>query len=146
MGNLSTKDLCTCPQEENGVVDYQEESEQVISYRRKTMTDALLVFDSASEIESYVPRMLGIDNSSIVGRRRAISELSNRSLALASLNSRSHEKRKKKPTSADKRALLKKLRSEQIPQVFQMEELSSPTLLKDLMEFAASNSCSRLNY
>ena len=145
MGNMSSKGLGA--EDEDAWVCFREESDQVVSYRRKTQTDAMLVYDPASDIQSYVPRMLDIDCSKIVGRRRALSELCDRSLVLASLNSRSREKRRtKKTASADKQVSRREPRPEPIPQVFQMEELSSPTLLKDLMEFDSTNSCSRLNY
>ena len=120
------------------------ESENVKKYRQKSKHDALLVRDPLSGIQKYVPVLTGIEHSSILGRRRKNSEITQST----SLNSRISSKKKKRPGRPSKKlqSNCTDISNAIAHNTFRVEEVDSPTVMSELFDFNVSNGSRRMTY
>ena len=140
MGNRQNK---ACEQKSKAVSGPQPESEQVKLYKAKTKRDAVLIYDSQCGIEKYVPLIsLDLENSTILGRRKTLTEMSYQSTSAESVN-----KGRKKSKKSKRSTRFKLDHSESlVPNLYYVEELESPTLMNELVDFSTGPCSTRMNY
>ena len=125
----------------DGATVYCEENAATIEHMKRVMErDSIRLFDRESGLNVSVPFIEQVENSTIFNRRKALTEFSLQSSSAGSLprKPKSRSNRRKLPKTGKPNPL--------VPALHYLEELESPTLLCDMMEFSFSNSLSRLNY
>ena len=140
MGNRQNK---ACEQKQKAVSGHQQESEQVKQYKAKTKKDAVLMYDPQSGIEKYVPMIsLDLENSTILGRRKTLTEISFQSTSAESVN----KGRKKSKKSKKNRRFKLDLTESLVPNLYYVEGLESPTVMNELVDFSTGVCSTRMNY
>ena len=140
MGNRQNK---ACEQNSKAVSGLKQESEQVKLYKAKTKKDAVLMYDPQSGIEKFVPLIsLDLDNSTILGRRKTLSEMSYQSTSAESMNKGRRKSKKSKRNAKYQLNLSESL----VPNLFFVEELESPTVMNELVDFSMGVCSTRMNF
>ena len=146
MGNRLNKDLSKEAEQGSSLDDEVgtvciEENIVVIDHMRKVMQrDSIRVFDRERGLNISVPVIEQVENSTIFNRRKVLSEISLQSTSAGSVP--------RKPKTRHSSSKLRRIGRPNllVPSLHYLEELESPTLLHDMMEYTFSNSLSRLNY
>ena len=140
MGNRQATSNTSAEADEGGPGESCEEDAALVAQMRRVMErDSVRLFDEESGLHRSVPFIEAVENSTLFNRRKALTECSLQSTSAGS------GRRPARPRGPRRRVPARRP-GPQVPAPHYLEDLESPSLLRDMLEFSFSYSLSRLNY